>query len=33
MISQVVITDTIAPWLAPVRWTFAAALLPKAFFG
>jgi hypothetical protein len=30
---QVLITDTVAPWLAPVRWTFVASLLPKAFFG
>eukprot|EP00879_Flechtneria_rotunda_P008588 GHRR01008999.1.p1 GENE.GHRR01008999.1~~GHRR01008999.1.p1 ORF type:complete len:141 (+),score=33.23 GHRR01008999.1:406-828(+) len=28
-VSQVVITDTIAPWLVPIRFTFLAAILPK----
>ncbi len=28
---QVVITDTIAPWLVPLRFTFLAAILPKIF--
>jgi hypothetical protein len=30
MVSQVLVTDTIMPWLVPLRFTFLAAILPKA---
>eukprot|EP00775_Hariotina_reticulata_P011859 gene11859-12003_t len=29
-VSQVMITDTVMPWLVPLRFTFLAAILPKA---
>ncbi|WIA13188.1 hypothetical protein OEZ86_006474 [Tetradesmus obliquus] len=29
IVSQVIVTDTIMPWLVPLRFTFIAAILPK----
>lgn len=30
---QVLVTDTIAPWLVPIRFTFLTAFFGKAIFG
>jgi hypothetical protein len=29
IVSQVLVMDTIMPWLVPLRFTFIAAILPK----
>lgn len=29
MVSQVIVTDTIMPWLVPLRFTILAAVAPK----
>jgi hypothetical protein len=33
IVSKVIVMDTVMPWFVPLRFTFLAAILPKALMG